>query len=71
MQNNISLKPYNTFGIDVNANRFSKFSSIDELKSVLAQRKEEEPLFFEKYTQQQLNIGDEPVNLEVVDQTNS
>jgi UDP-N-acetylmuramate dehydrogenase len=44
MQNNISLKPYNTFGIDVNANRFSKFSSIDELKSVLAQRKEEEPL---------------------------
>jgi UDP-N-acetylmuramate dehydrogenase len=44
MQNNISLKPYNTFGIDVNANRFSKFSSIDELISVLAQRKEEEPL---------------------------
>jgi UDP-N-acetylmuramate dehydrogenase len=44
MQNNISLKPYNTFGIDVNANRFSKFSSIDELISVLAQRKGEEPL---------------------------
>lgn len=44
MQNNISLKPYNTFGIDVNANRFSTFSSIDELKSVLTERKENEPL---------------------------
>jgi UDP-N-acetylmuramate dehydrogenase len=44
MQNNISLKPYNTFGIDVNANRFSKFSTIDELKSVLSERKENEPL---------------------------
>ncbi len=44
MQNNISLKPYNTFGIDVNANRFSTFSSIDELKSVLSERKENESL---------------------------
>lgn len=44
MQNNISLKPYNTFGIDVIANRFSTFSSIDELKSVLTERKENEPL---------------------------
>lgn len=33
--------------------------------------KEEEPLFFEKYTQEQLNIGDEPVKIEIIDQANS
>ncbi len=44
MQNNISLKPYNTFGIDVNANRFSTFSSTDDLKSILAERQANEPL---------------------------
>ncbi len=44
IQNNISLKPYNTFGIDVNANSFATFSSIEELKTLLAQRQANEPL---------------------------
>jgi UDP-N-acetylmuramate dehydrogenase len=37
IQNNISLKPYNTFGIDVNANQFISVNSIQELKGVLKQ----------------------------------
>jgi len=37
IQNNISLKPYNTFGIDVNANQFISVNSIQELKDVLKQ----------------------------------
>lgn len=32
---NISLKPYNTFGIDVNAKHFVSVKSVEELKSVL------------------------------------
>lgn len=32
---NISLKPYNTFGIDVNARKFVQVSSVEELKEVL------------------------------------
>lgn len=36
IKQNISLKPYNTFGIDVNAKFFVSVSSIDELKHVLA-----------------------------------
>ncbi|MGZ0014953.1 UDP-N-acetylmuramate dehydrogenase [Yeosuana sp. AK3] len=36
IQNNISLKPYNTFGIDVSAKYFISVSSLNELKSVLA-----------------------------------
>ena len=43
-KNNISLKPFNTFGIDVNANRFATFSSIEELKSVISERQVNEPL---------------------------
>jgi UDP-N-acetylmuramate dehydrogenase len=35
IQENISLKPYNTFGIDAKANAFVSVSSIDELKYVL------------------------------------
>lgn len=35
IQNNISLKPYNTFGIDVIARYFVSVSNIDDLKSVL------------------------------------
>lgn len=35
MQNAVSLKPYNTFGIDVNAARFTEISNVEELKSVL------------------------------------
>ncbi|MFT4152204.1 UDP-N-acetylmuramate dehydrogenase [Parafilimonas sp.] len=33
--NNLSLKPYNTFGIDATARFFSAFSSLDELKGLL------------------------------------
>jgi UDP-N-acetylmuramate dehydrogenase len=35
IQNNISLKPYNTFGIDVRAKQFVSVHSIDELIEVL------------------------------------
>ena len=35
IQQNISLKPYNTFGIDVQAKHFASFQSIDELKELL------------------------------------
>jgi UDP-N-acetylmuramate dehydrogenase len=44
MQTNISLKPYNTFGIDVKANRFSAFSNTVELAESLNSRKANEPL---------------------------
>ncbi|MCB4809495.1 UDP-N-acetylmuramate dehydrogenase [Tamlana sp. 62-3] len=36
IQQNISLKPYNTFGIDVVANHFVSVNSIDDLKQVLS-----------------------------------
>ena len=36
IKNNISLKPYNTFGIDVLAKHFVSVSSLDELKAVLS-----------------------------------
>ncbi|MCB0437555.1 MAG: UDP-N-acetylmuramate dehydrogenase [Mangrovimonas sp.] len=42
---NISLKNYNTFGIDVNAQQFVSVSSIDELKWVLAEYKSADKLF--------------------------
>lgn len=32
IQRNVSLKPYNTFGIDARASYFSSFSSVDELE---------------------------------------
>ena len=35
---NISLKPFNTFGIDVNANNFVSVSTIDELKQILSSK---------------------------------
>jgi len=35
MQKNISIKQYNTFGINVYANLFAKFSSVDELGQLL------------------------------------
>lgn len=35
IQNNISLKPYNTFGIDVLAKHFVSVKNLDELKAVL------------------------------------
>lgn len=36
IQKNISLKPYNTFGIEARAEYFSAFSSIPELQQILA-----------------------------------
>lgn len=41
IQENVSLKPYNTFGIDVNARRFVSVTSVDELKNVIAQNRHE------------------------------
>ena len=32
-----SLLPYNTFGIDVNADRFLEYTSVEELKKLIAQ----------------------------------
>jgi len=39
IQQNISLKPYNTFGIDVNAERFITVNSIQELKKIVSSEK--------------------------------
>jgi UDP-N-acetylmuramate dehydrogenase len=36
IEQNISLKPFNTFGIDVNANYFVSVSTIEELKQILS-----------------------------------
>lgn len=44
IEKNINLKPYNTFGIDVNAAFFGRFSSIEELKTILAENSEKELL---------------------------
>lgn len=41
---NISLKPFNTFGIDVKARYFAAFSSIEELKAILAAKPANVPL---------------------------
>ncbi len=40
IQENISLKPYNTFGIDVHAKRFVTVHSLQELKKIVATEKE-------------------------------
>lgn len=37
VESNTSLKPYNTFGIDVNAEKFMSITSVEELKNVLQQ----------------------------------
>ena len=36
IQNNISLKPYNTFGIDVKAKHFVSVTSVEELKTIFS-----------------------------------
>ena len=41
---NISLLPYNTFGIDVKAKRFIEYTSLDELREVLKANKGEQIL---------------------------
>ena len=38
IQENISLKRYNTFGIDANARYFAKFQSLNELEEFDAQQ---------------------------------
>lgn len=41
IQKNISLKPYNTFGIDVTADKFVSVSSIDDLIAIFSSHKNE------------------------------
>lgn len=41
IQQNVSLKDYNTFGIEAKANHFAAFSSVDELKQLLRSEKTE------------------------------
>ena len=38
LQKNISLKTYNTFGIDAKASFFANFSSVDDLNTILKER---------------------------------
>ncbi len=45
IQENFNLRPYNTFGIEVFANRFGKFSTISELKALLNLRGDDDLLF--------------------------
>ncbi len=45
IQENLNLRPYNTFGIEVFAKRFSAFRSISELKDLISQRNDDELLF--------------------------
>ena len=40
IQENVSLKPYNTFGVDAKAKRYINVESIDTLQSVLSQNKD-------------------------------
>ena len=44
LQNNISLKPYNTFGIDVVAKYFIEINDFSELIAVLSSEKYPEKL---------------------------
>ncbi|MCH2230665.1 MAG: UDP-N-acetylmuramate dehydrogenase [Crocinitomicaceae bacterium] len=44
ISSNTSLKPHNTFGIEVNAKRFATFSSTEELISILKERNNDELL---------------------------
>lgn len=42
IQKNISLKPYNTFGIDVNAKSFASINTIDQLKEILSSHNDQD-----------------------------
>lgn len=44
IQQNIDLKPFNTFGISANATEFARFSSIEELKNLLAKNTSNLPI---------------------------
>ncbi len=46
IQKNISLKPYNTFGIDVTAKHFVSVSNIDDLKQILSLKEYPNKLVF-------------------------
>ena len=47
IQENISLKPFNTFGIEVQARFFTRAKSIDELKAAIGFAKDKNlPLLF-------------------------
>ncbi len=41
ISNNISLKAFNTFGIDVNSKRFAQFSNTEELSTILSERNDD------------------------------
>lgn len=41
--NNFDLRPYNTFGISVQAKQFAPFSSVEELKELLTQKPQDLP----------------------------
>lgn len=45
IQYNVSLQPYNTFGIDVPAKAFARFGSVNELRALLAENDKKLPLF--------------------------
>ena len=45
IQENISLKPYNTFHIEVMAKKFATFSTVDELEELLASQASEKKKF--------------------------
>ncbi len=45
LQQNVSLKPYNTFGIDASARYFAAVSSVDELKQIVVDLMMTSPLF--------------------------
>ena len=43
IQNNINLKPYNTFGVNVKASSFARFSSVETLREILHSTTEKSP----------------------------
>ena len=44
IQENISLKPFNTFGIEASTRYFGRFSSVEELNQILTSNKDKELL---------------------------
>jgi len=45
LQKNVSLQPYNTFGIEARAAAFAKVSSVEELRAVLRENRGQRPIF--------------------------
>lgn len=46
IQENVSLKPYNTFGVDVSARYFAEVSSVEELTEILNLSNDKKPVLF-------------------------